>query len=922
MSQTLVELVRAKYPGAYDDLDDLSLDALVREKHPGVYDDLPKPVANFRTETEAQGPPADYARYGPMSGMLQAQAEGGTKAGAAVVNAAKGVKAGAASTLFHGGDLIRRGLGMERVIDRPEVQAAMKPPDGMAGKIGFYGEQAAEFGVPLARIARVTKGMPILKRMGVDAATSAGVAGIQSGGDTGSMGVSAALGGALPVAGKVAGAVGGAVKRTAAGAQEGGVGGAVAAAVRRVVPTDTRTMLVQGLKPRATKTGFEGSLGRAVPEIKTSESELGKAIETVDDLLAATKHAKKRVRAQYDEMAGPMREMGSTIDLSEMADAMVRSIPKKTRIEDPRKYAEIVERANQYRRSFNLEDAEQILRETNAELDSYYSKFPAARRKALDANPETAQLEAQAVALRDAIYKRLDDPGQGDAARELNRRYGALLDVEDAAYRRSIVAKRQQPDSLSEQVGSIHAAKDFARAGFKTMRGDLMGAGMDLVSGAAMRDTSRFLKERQTSDALVKRAFAAYRGGPPEAVTMPVRRPVRGLIGKGSTPMGPSPDTSYAKGVPAQYGEKWTPPAEPPPPVTVAAKPVAPKAALSIRPKTRGEVDGFSITGRDELGRSVSIFTKTREAADHIRAKKLRGEDIVAADFQTDIATEAKASPVKVPATPQLPPPLPRAAYQTPQTRTESAAVRRARALREERQQRDEMAAAAPKPTIQPAVPADDAIRRLRESKVASAPVTPKPASTPTVTPAKAAEKVEQQLERVVDLSGAKSATEIQSRVLKALADEIEPSRAASASTEARRGRAYGGREGNIFVGDEPIAKWDKHGRIEWHRLAEDTLGVDEATLKNTKITPARGDGMTATELARYAELAVAKAIGTMKSAGVIRVQIPGDGTFTIQRNPAAIAETIARIKKAGPSVWGSAPKPDLNRSLKKGPGK
>lgn len=50
MAQTLVELVRAKYPGAYDDLDDLSLDALVREKHPGVYDDLPKPEPNFRTE--------------------------------------------------------------------------------------------------------------------------------------------------------------------------------------------------------------------------------------------------------------------------------------------------------------------------------------------------------------------------------------------------------------------------------------------------------------------------------------------------------------------------------------------------------------------------------------------------------------------------------------------------------------------------------------------------------------------------------------------------------------------------------------------------------------------------------------------------------------------------------------------------------
>jgi hypothetical protein len=154
------------------------------------------------------------------------------------------------------------------------------------------------------------------------------------------------------------------------------------------------------------------------------------------------------------------------------------------------------------------------------------------------------------------------------------------------------VAKRQQPESLNEQMGSVHAAGQFAKGAFRIARGDLMGAA-DIASGAAMRDTSRFLKEQQTTDALIKRAFAAYRGGPPEAVVMPVRRPVRGLIEKGSTPMGSGPDTSYVRGVPAtpavshrkalpparevreagpapdtsyvrsepaQYGEKWTPP--------------------------------------------------------------------------------------------------------------------------------------------------------------------------------------------------------------------------------------------------------------------------------------------------------------------------------------------------------------------------
>lgn len=50
--QTLPDLVRAKYPGAYDDISDADLDAKVRAKFPGVYDDIPK-AKNATSETVA-----------------------------------------------------------------------------------------------------------------------------------------------------------------------------------------------------------------------------------------------------------------------------------------------------------------------------------------------------------------------------------------------------------------------------------------------------------------------------------------------------------------------------------------------------------------------------------------------------------------------------------------------------------------------------------------------------------------------------------------------------------------------------------------------------------------------------------------------------------------------------------------------------
>lgn len=60
----LAAKVRAKYPGAYDDLTDEQLEAAVVAKYPGEYDDLVTPPTT---------PPKDYAQFGPMSQLLKDQ---------------------------------------------------------------------------------------------------------------------------------------------------------------------------------------------------------------------------------------------------------------------------------------------------------------------------------------------------------------------------------------------------------------------------------------------------------------------------------------------------------------------------------------------------------------------------------------------------------------------------------------------------------------------------------------------------------------------------------------------------------------------------------------------------------------------------------------------------------------------------------
>lgn len=182
-AQTLAQLVRAKYPGVYDSLSDADLEAKVKAKYPGVYDHLPTSQAAPSTPSE------DMGLGGP-------------------IDLVRGIGAGLASTVYHGGDLIRRGLGMNRIINDPIPQAAMTAPNSIAGQVGKLGEQVGEFFLPSGEVGA---GMKALKtgskfaktaiRAGLEGLSAAGIGTLQTGspsegGITGAVtaGTTAALG--------------------------------------------------------------------------------------------------------------------------------------------------------------------------------------------------------------------------------------------------------------------------------------------------------------------------------------------------------------------------------------------------------------------------------------------------------------------------------------------------------------------------------------------------------------------------------------------------------------------------------------------------------------------------------------------------------------------------------------------------------
>jgi hypothetical protein len=158
-TDTLAARVRTKYPGAYDDLDDATLERQVRAKFPGVYDDLP---------TSAPAPAPDLAAE---------QRDLGT-----------GILKGAANTAIGLGDLFYRHVpGVAAVSDLtqraifgnvqpagPLFQEARRTvqPTNLPQQVGYTGEQVGEFFLPMGVAGRAAKAAEVAKAGGLTWAQS------------------------------------------------------------------------------------------------------------------------------------------------------------------------------------------------------------------------------------------------------------------------------------------------------------------------------------------------------------------------------------------------------------------------------------------------------------------------------------------------------------------------------------------------------------------------------------------------------------------------------------------------------------------------------------------------------------------------------------------------------------------------------
>jgi hypothetical protein len=327
------------------------------------------------------------------------------------------------------------------------------------------------------------------------------------------------------------------------GGAVGAVGDAARAGVGKLIPAlidgPPESLMTRAVKPGKNNTGWNRDVGQAIPLMKSAEEQLGRPVAGIDDALEAAGIAKKGIWQQYQARIGAGGQMGASIDGSAIADQMVSSIDKRTALQNPGLVDKVRAIADTYRRPLSLNEAEDFLQSANKDLNTYYTKNKVGQQVAMN-DPEISSTVAEAEALRKALYSKLDQVS-GPGAAQLKQAYGSLTNVEKELYGRQLVAARQAPESLSEQLSTVRGAGKIAKGVFT-------GSPGDVLEGAQNIAVSRALKARNSSDAMIERAFQAAQ--PAQPFPMPSSPRIAGLLQRGPVQMPAPPEVG---GTPAGY---------------------------------------------------------------------------------------------------------------------------------------------------------------------------------------------------------------------------------------------------------------------------------------------------------------------------------------------------------------------------------
>ncbi len=299
-------------------------------------------------------------------------------------------------------------------------------------------------------------------------------------------GLGSSVGMGLALAGPKAVAETGAIPAAASGSAE-----AIRSGWRKIgnpmgLASSGEEMLKQGISPRTSMSGFDASLQRAAGDLKAYDAQ--SPIQNVHDLNDAIPEIKQKIWSEEVEPA-LQRQAKQPVEMQPVADAVRAQISDEMKEFDEGNAEKLESFAKKLETARDVTSANKLLKYANGQLESYFQKFPAARRANLMNNPETAGWEAARAELRNQFLDTLEKNGE-TGVRDARLRYGAFDTLQDAVERRVNVADRAKPMSLARIVGTV---------------GGVAAGGIGGAGAVAAGELANYLNR---PDTLIKRGIA------------------------------------------------------------------------------------------------------------------------------------------------------------------------------------------------------------------------------------------------------------------------------------------------------------------------------------------------------------------------------------------------------------------------------
>lgn len=307
-------------------------------------------------------------------------------------------------------------------------------------------------------------------------------------------------------------------------------------------------MVKQGLSPYAKQTGFDNALKTAANDIVDYHKDT--PIKTVRDLDEALPKIKDDI--QENEFKPVMERNGKTEFTPERAarvkQAVLDSVSPFAEEFEPGTQKEIADLAQKMGKTRTIGEIMGgprggLLGYINGKLETYFNKYPSARRGDLMKNPDTAAWEAARRTLRNEALDQLEENGETDI-RSARQRWGAVDELQKATERRINQGDRLKPVGLGKALGLAFAPKTMGVSYILGAIGDflnkpdtLVGRGISKMAEEPRAVTPAPARPITRRVAPAERTLQTGPGGSPPAVPGVFRTELTGTA-EGPTELG------------------------------------------------------------------------------------------------------------------------------------------------------------------------------------------------------------------------------------------------------------------------------------------------------------------------------------------------------------------------------------------------